>query len=582
MTVFDNGALALHFQIDGFRLLYGSVTAFLWLITSIFSPGYFAKTNQSKDKINRYWLFNLLTFGATLGVFFSADFRTTFLFFELMSLASYPLVAHDETPQALRAAETYLIIAIMGGLSILAGMLFLYMQLGTLEFAGLYEICKGMEDRSPLYLPGILMLIGFGAKAGMFPLHIWLPKAHPVAPAPASALLSGILIKTGVFGVIVLSSNVFFNDHTWGLMLLLPAAITMVLGALMAIFSTDLKHTLACSSVSQMGFILTGVAMQVFLAGNSSLASRGVLLHMLNHSLLKLLLFTIAGVVYMNRKKLHLNEIRGFGRGKKLFTFVFLTAALSISGIPLFSGYISKTLLHEGIVEAVYLYQNLSLENFLVLIDIAFIFTGGLTITYMVKLIFVLFTGQNENAEKEKSYMGTFQAIALAASAILVLVLGLVPIFMDKLANIGQSFFQGQPLKVPVYYFSQKNLQSVLNSLLIGAVVIIFVIHNFLARKPELPKWLDLEDTIYRPLLKLFFQLAYFFLVKTILALNALMKLLFNFAFFIIRITAALPAAPLRQPSWEEPASIGGFSLGLLLAGAGLCVALIYVFIQAF
>src|SRR5699024_5013413 len=146
------------------------------------------------------------------------------------------------------------------------------------------------EKRTALYAAGGLALAGFGAKAGMFPLHIWLPKAHPVAPAPASALLSGILTKSGVFGILLLSRYLFWAELSWSQVVLALGVVTMVLGAVLALFSIDLKRTLACSSMSQIGFILVGVAMQGFLGHENALAAWGTVLHMLNHSLIKLVL----------------------------------------------------------------------------------------------------------------------------------------------------------------------------------------------------------------------------------------------------------------------------------------------------
>ena len=172
------------------------------------------------------------------------------------------------------------------------------------------------EKRGSLYVAGGCALVGFGAKAGMFPLHIWLPKAHPVAPAPASALLSGILTKSGVFGVLILCRYLFWTELPWNTVVLALGVVTMVLGAVLALFSVDLKRTLACSSMSQIGFILVGTAMQGFLNGENALAAWGTVLHMLNHSLIKLVLFVAAGVVYLGTHSLNLNDIRGWGRNK--------------------------------------------------------------------------------------------------------------------------------------------------------------------------------------------------------------------------------------------------------------------------
>ena len=253
------------------------------------------------------------------------------------------------------------------------------------------------------------MLFGFGAKAGAFPLHIWLPKAHPVAPAPASALLSGILTKAGMFGILILTSYLFLWDSLWGGMILAIGVCTMVVGAVLALFSVDLKRTLACSSVSQIGFILVGVGMSALLGEENALAVRGSILHMVNHSLIKLALFMAAGVVFMNVHKLNLNEIQGFGRKKPLLNYIFLMGALGIGGIPLWNGYISKTLIHESIVE----YAELLREGAAVCIfsaeamrgiEWAFLASGGLTVAYMTKLYVALFIEKNTDASRQEKF----------------------------------------------------------------------------------------------------------------------------------------------------------------------------------
>ena len=232
-----------------------------------------------------------------------------------MSFTSYVWVAHDESEGALRSAATYLAVAVTGGLVMLMGLFLLYDLCGTLSFTELPAAvaavresggltastqgedavlslsggsAAGIPPLTQLYAAGGCLLFGFGAKAGAFPLHIWLPKAHPVAPAPASALLSGILTKTGVFGVIAVTVTLFACDGKWGSLVLLLGVATMALGALLAVFSVDLKRTLACSSVSQIGFILTGIGLLALPGEEKELAARGTLLHMVNHSLFKL------------------------------------------------------------------------------------------------------------------------------------------------------------------------------------------------------------------------------------------------------------------------------------------------------
>lgn len=520
--------MGLHFIVDGFRALYGLIAAFMWMMTTIFSREYFAHYRNR----NRYYLFMLVTLGATMGVFLSADLYTTFIFFEIMSFTSYVWVAHDEKKESLRAAETYLAVAVIGGLVMLMGIFLLYHETGTLDISSLYSICRqlmygtGAGDgahRNTLYIAGTCLLFGFGAKAGAFPLHIWLPKAHPVAPAPASALLSGILTKAGIFGILVISCDIFLYDLKWGTLILILGVLTMVVGAVLALFSVNLKRTLACSSVSQIGFILIGIGMQGLLGSENSLAVRGSLLHMVNHSLFKLVLFMAAGVVYMNVHKLNLNDVRGFGRKKPLFHFIFLMGALGISGMPLWNGYISKTLIHESIVEYTAALVGGSLQAGLLgagamkAIEWLFIISGGLTAAYMLKLYIALFVEKNnDSAVQEKfdtlkgKYMNRVSATALTVSAVFFPLMGLLPqIVMNAVADFGEDFMHPEQAAEAVRYFSLANLKGGLLSLCIGALVYLFIVRKWMMKKEKagmvyVDRWnryWDLENTVYRPLL---------------------------------------------------------------------------------
>lgn len=507
--------IGLSFQVDGFRALYGSIAALMWMITTIFSMEYFA---HYKNR-NRYYLFWLITLGATEAIFFSADLYTTFIFFEIMSFASYVWVAQDERKEALRAASTYLAVAVIGGMVLLMGIFLLYYNVGTLRVDELYDACQGKN----VYVAVLCMFVGFGAKAGAFPMHIWLPKAHPVAPAPASALLSGILTKTGIFGVLVISSRILYHDEKWGAFLLIIGVITMFWGAFLAIFSIDFKRTLACSSVSQIGFILVGIGMQGLLAEENALAVRGTVLHMVNHSLFKLVLFMTAGVIYMNVHKLDLNDIRGFGRKKPLLAGIYLMGALGIGGIPLWSGYISKTLLHESIVECIHELEHgaIVLQTFSVdalkVVEWIFLLSGGLTIAYMSKLFVAVFVEKNHDEQLQKkydankNYMSKASAAVLTISALIFPVMGIFPYWtMNKLADMSQEFMGLHHAGHEVHYFTWTNLKGSVISIAIGIIVYLFIIRKMMMKTQEdgrrvyvnrWPKIFDLEDFFYRPIL---------------------------------------------------------------------------------
>ena len=584
----------LSFKADGFRALYACIAAFMWMMTTVFAREYL----QHEGHRSRYHFFSLLTCGATLGVFLSGDFFTAFLFFEVMSFTSYVVVVQEESPAALRAGETYIAVAVLGGMVMLMGLFLLDARLGTLDFDELAAAAAALPDKTQLYLPGALILFGFGAKAGMFPLHIWLPKAHPVAPAPASALLSGILTKAGVFGILVLTSRVFGHDAVWGNAVLGLGTVTMVLGAVLAVFSVDLKRTLACSSMSQIGFILVGTGLQGLLGPENALAVWGTGLHMVNHSLFKLVLFLCAGAVYMNCHALDLNRIRGWGRGKPLLAVCFLLGALGLAGVPLGSGYISKTLLHEAIVEYIGLAAQTGAPVGLYhAVEWLFLFSGGLTAAYMTKLFVAAFIEKPNTpaAASQRPYMRKASALAIALPALALPVMGFAPdAVMGRMARLMQGFMNGKDPEHAVAWFSFANLRGAAVSLAIGAAVYLLFIRIALMHKDaegvkryvdRWPKWLDLEELVYRPLLVKFLPFVGALLCR---ALDALAE---N-AVRLVRGTLLRqqPIPPRREEdlapgdftphvrrSYTLQRIFGSVSYSLLLFGLGFCAAMGYL-----
>ena len=507
-TAYGVCGLGLNLYLDGFRGVYSVIIAFMWLVTTVFSREYL----QHHRNRNRYYLYVLMTLGSIMGVFLSADLYTTFVFFEMMSLFSYVMVVQDETREAQRAAQTYLAIAIIGGLVTLTGLVLLYSKTGTLDIASLSKLEIPKYD---LYIPGVLIFTGFAAKAAIFPSHIWLPTAHTAAPAPSSALLSGLLTKSGLFGILVLSSGPFLHDAYWGLMLLILALITMVLGAVLAVFSVNIKRTLACSSMSQLGFILTGIAMQCFLGENNDLAIRGTVLYMIGHSLIKLVLFLCAGVVHMNTHKLELNDIRGFGRGKKVLMFAFIMGGLGLMGAPLWNGYLGKTLIHESIVEHIHhttgtlAFMSLSHERLLFSVsEWLFLISGGLTAAYVIKLFIALFVAKPVSVlhEKEK-YISFPNSVLLALSALILPVFGMLPYeTADKLSIMSSGFMNSTGHHHIINYFTLENLKGSAISIIIGILVYTLFIRRVLINgKSEYidlwPSWLNIENALFRPLI---------------------------------------------------------------------------------
>ena len=491
----------IHFTLDGFRAIYGLVVSFMWFVSALLTPQYF----RGHHHLRRYHFFFLLCLSFTLGVFLSADLYTTFLFFELMSLSSYAWVVQEESPDALDAGKTYLAIAVLGGLVTLMGLFLLYRLTGTLVIAQLPDACAMVTDRGQLWAAALCILFGFAAKAGVFPLHIWLPKAHPVAPAPASALLSGVLTKAGIFGALIITADILPGEHRWGVLLLVLGAVTMVLGAAIAVFSNNLKYILACSSLSQIGFILVGTAALSLLGQHNALAAHGTMLYMMNHSLVKLALFLFAGVVYYNTHALDLNDIKGFGRGKPLLHVLFLCGACSLAGIPGFLGYLSKTLVHEALVE----YAHMSGMTIITVVEWLFLFSGGLTAAYLTKIYVAIFWQKGK--ETGKQWGKPLSVIALCLAAVALPVLGLTPhAIAERISGATLDFTGGHAFDHAIHYFAWTNLKGVVISLAIGMVVYFLFIRTVLMRKDGLylsrwPKWLSLEDSVYKPFFRALF-----------------------------------------------------------------------------
>lgn len=581
--------VGVNFKINGFGILQAVATSLIWVGSSVFSDEYF---DHAPQNLRRYYSFWAITFGATLGLFLANDLYTVFIFFEAMSFASYPLVVHNQDKDSIDAGNSYLSVAVIGGLVTLTGIFILSRIAGTVVIDEIAAAVAGFENQNFLFIVAFLIFFGFAAKAGMFPLNGWLPKAHPAAPAPASAALSGILIKTGVFGAIVVTSRVMQGNEKWAMFVLCIGILTMFLGALCAFMSTNLKETLAYSSMSQIGFIVIGVAMTQFLGEHGAIAAYGTVLHMINHTMIKLVLFTCAGIVYQNTHSLNLNEVQGFGKGKKLLTICFGTAALGIMGVPMFNGYISKTLLHEGIVEKIhFLHEVHAATGFFQFAEVIFLVSGGFTVAYMTKLFICLFV---KNPTKEwhlhKAYVSKRTGVVIGTVSALIFAFGALPHqTMDKIAALTSDFMGVHPLDHAVHYFSWVNIKGAVISLAIGAVLY-FVVAQFTVitkDKKYINPWnqkLTVENLLWKPLVFTVLPNVLGFIGRIIDKLPEMVLLVIRKIFFI--------DAKVPQTFWEGKKTLQeegvvapsyriteSLAYSLLLFGIGLVATVIYLFV---
>ena len=494
--------LGISFKLNGLGLLLTVATALVWACASVFAKEYFEKNQQN---LGRFYGFFSVSFGATLGIFLAGDLFTLFVFFEIMSFAAYALVVHNQDTAAIVAGNSYLTITVLGGLVSLMGIFMLNSLTGTLALDQLPSACAALAFNPQLPIAGFLIFFGFAAKAGLFPLHGWLPKAYPAAPAPATIVLSSVLSKVGVYGCVIVTLKLLLNNKSWGLLLLFLGVCTMLIGGVFALISTDVKETLAYSSMSQIGFITVGLAMTAILGGHGAVAASGTVLHMINHTLFKLVLFICAGLVFKNLGKLDLNSVKGYGKDKPLLKVTFALAALGLMGVPGFSGYISKTLLHEGIVEQIHLVGAGGLFSG---VEVLFLISGGLTVAYMLKLFVCLFVESPEKTIADnKTYASPFTKMILALAGGAVLVCGLLPhLTMDKISSFASGFMGAGEIEEAINYFSLTNLKGAIISITIGLILYFVVVRKLMTSKTKEYKTLwnkswSLESKVFRPIL---------------------------------------------------------------------------------
>jgi len=333
------------FRADLLGLFVGMIAVVLWTLSSIYSIEYMKHSHAHA----RFNIFSMLSLSGMMGVVFTGNLFTLYIFFELLSVASAILVFHEETPEAMKAGFKYLFLGIAGGLVLLFSIIMTYAIAGT---GDLTLIGIGLQGSN--WLPWIFWgyIIGFGVKAGLFPLHIWLPSAHPVAPSGASALLSGVMIKAGAYGIFKTIYNIIgYQDIVKNHMgLLLPLLIislfTIFLGSACAITQTEIKKMLAYSSISQIGYVIMGFCLL------SPLGIIGGMIHVFAHALMKGTLFMCAGAFIYKTGLRNLEDLKGIGRRMPWVTSAFSICALSMIGLPPFIGFISKWFLALGALQA--------------------------------------------------------------------------------------------------------------------------------------------------------------------------------------------------------------------------------------
>ncbi|NBC96361.1 MAG: oxidoreductase [Deinococcus-Thermus bacterium] len=335
----------LHLRVDGLGALYGATVAALWLLALVYAFGYL---HGSEARGARFHAFLLACLACLLGVAWAGNLLSFLVFYELFSVLSYALIVHEQTRAAVAAGAKYLAYVLVGGSLVLAGVLLVHATAGTLAFTAGGTL---PPDATPttVRIAFACFAIGFGVKAALVPLHGWVPDAHPAAPAPVSALLSGVMVAAGGVGLVRVVYEVLGAARLEALGVL-PwlagvAAATVLIGGLAALAQPDLKRRLAWSTISQMGYLTLGVA----LGGPATVAA--ALAHLVHHAFLKGTLFFCAGAWIRGAGARTLHDLRGMAARTPALAAAFALASLGMMGVPPLSGFVSKWALGAGMLE---------------------------------------------------------------------------------------------------------------------------------------------------------------------------------------------------------------------------------------
>ena len=415
-TLLDN--IPIYFRSDNLSRFFAVIVGIVWLAVGFYSFEYMKHEGEEK----RFFGLYLLLYGVLIGLCFSGNLVTMYVFYEMMTLVSMPMVLHNGSKEAIMAALKYLFYSMCGAYGGLFGIIFLYRYCDTLTFTagGTLNSAAAQGHTGILLVAVFAMIVGFGAKAGMFPLHSWLPAAHPAAPSPASAVLSGIIVKFGVLAIIrtvYYIVGVEFIRGTWVQYAWMTLALlTVFMGSMLAFREPVLKKRLAYSTVSQISYILFGLSLLL------PDAMTGALLHVAAHVFIKCGLFLTAGVFLYRFNYTRVDQLSGMGKKMPKTLWCYTVFALALIGIPPTAGFISKWYLAEGALRS-----GITIYSWLgpVVLLISALLTAGYLLPITMK---GFFPGEEaDSLDLTREEPSAYMLIPLVIMAVPALLFGILP-----------------------------------------------------------------------------------------------------------------------------------------------------------
>lgn len=408
--------IVIKLKIDEISKIFIIFTSVIWILVGLYAFKYME--HEGKEK--KFYGFYLLTYSVLMAQDMAANLITFYFFYELMTLASAPLVMHSGEKKSIMAALKYLFFSMFGAYLALFGIAFLYRYCNTLDFipgGSLNNVLVG-NNKTVLLIAIFVLIIGFGTKAGMFPMHSWLWAAHPVAPTPASAVLSGIIVKSGVLAIIRSVYYVIgpeFIKGTWvQFVWLIMIIATIFMGSMLAYREKVLKKRLAYSTVSQVSYILFGLALF------NKAAFVGAILHTVFHAIVKTALFLSAGIFITSTGKKTVDEYKAIGKKMSVSLASYTIVSLSLIGIPPMNGFISKWYLGLGGLQA-----NMSVLGIVgvVVLLVSALLTAG----YLLPITIDGFLPGKDCTVEKSSEKINKMVVVLSILAIITILLGLFP-----------------------------------------------------------------------------------------------------------------------------------------------------------
>jgi multicomponent Na+:H+ antiporter subunit D len=403
--------VGLTLRVDQFGIFFAIIASGLWIFTSFYSIGYVRGNHEKKQ--TRYFASFAVCLSATMGVAFAGNLLTFIIFYEMLTIATYPLVIHKENKEAIAAGRKYLVYTLSAGLILIAAAGITYSITGTLDFRPGGIFSESIISGNTAVILFILFMIGVGVKAGIMPLHSWLPAAM-AAPTPVSALLHAVaVVKSGVFGVIrvvgFVFGPVFMQQHSLNTILVIFAGATIILASLLALKQDNLKRRLAYSTVGHLSYIVLGAALL------SPSAFTGGIFHIATHATMKITLFFCAGAIYVNLHKENISELNGIARVMPWTMAAFTIGALGLAGIPPVNGFVSKWFIGAGAVQSDYITALFIL-----------VLSGILNISYFFPVLKRAYFDEGKGLEKygEASML---MVVPIVITAFLSIAFGLYP-----------------------------------------------------------------------------------------------------------------------------------------------------------